>query len=67
MTNVQVFIYRPNTDNSVLTGLVTWDPVGLALNYTVTVRLQGGAEIPNVCFLYVCMYDCMYCRFLISL
>ena len=54
VANVQVFIYRPNTDNSVLTGLVTWDPIEFALNYTVTVRQQGGAEIPNVC-LHVCV------------
>ena len=58
VTNVQVFIYRPNTDNSVLTGLVTWDPIEFALNYTVTVRQQGGTEIPNVC-LHVCTV-CMY-------
>ena len=48
VTNVRVFVYRPNTDPNVLTGLVIWDEVEFALNYTVTIS-QGEVEILDVC------------------
>ena len=62
MANVRVFVYRPNTDPSVLTGLVIWDEVEFALNYAVTV-LQNGVEIPDVCYLKKISYYCSLVNF----
>lgn len=41
VTNVRVFVYRPNTDPNVLTGLVIWDPIENAQNYSVRVMLNN--------------------------
>ena len=55
VTNVRVFVYRPNTNMDDLTALVVWDAMDFALNYTITV-MQNNDPIPDVC-VYLRMYN----------
>ena len=50
---VQVFLFRPNTDRTVVTGLVFWNEMN-AQNYTVQVSQQEGSPLPDVCNTKVC-------------
>ena len=72
VSNVRVFVYRPNTDDATLTGLVFWDAMEFVISYSVTV-LQNNVPIANVSphlhpwlfklpsFLGVALLTCLVC------
>ena len=46
--NIRVFLYRPTTNTSIRTALVTWDDMKYVEQYTVNVYNSDGSQLQKV-------------------